>query len=67
MTWKLSGKPVMGKIIKPGLIHPPNYDHAPVLAFVTVFSIRREKYYGGGRLETLMRINIWACFSFFLF
>lgn len=35
MTWKLSEKLVMGKIIKPGLRHPPNYDHAPVLAFVT--------------------------------
>lgn len=60
MTWKLSGKPVMGKIMKPALRHPPNSDHTPVLVFVIVFSIRRAKYHGGGKLETLMTVRIGA-------
>ena len=37
----------MGKIIKPGLKHLPNYVHTPLLVFVIVFSIRRAKYHGG--------------------
>lgn len=46
-TSELSRKPVTGKIIKPGLRHPPNCVHTPVVVSVTVFLIRRAEYSAG--------------------